>query len=91
MWFYKWLSKNFSKPTSKNGEVILIFRAIFINLENQLNCTAEFIPKALKQLFDKKKIADMEWKHMICTGSKVDIDGVDLIPSDHEVDSDDDE
>ena len=30
--------------------------------------------------------------YMICTGSKVDIDidGIDLIPSDHEVDSDDD-
>ena len=21
MWFYKWLSKNFSKPASKNGEI----------------------------------------------------------------------
>ena len=29
--------------------------------------------------------------YMICTGSKVDIDGIDLIPSDHEVDFDDDE
>ena len=29
--------------------------------------------------------------YMICTGSKVDIDGIDLIHSDHEADSDDDE
>ena len=29
--------------------------------------------------------------YMICTGCKVDINGIDLIPCDHEVDSDDDE
>ena len=30
MYFYKWLSKNFSKPTSKNGHMgILICRVIF--------------------------------------------------------------
>ena len=31
--------------------VILIFRVILTSLENQLQCTAEFVPKALKQLF----------------------------------------
>ena len=30
---------------------ILIFGVILANLENQLQCTAEFVPKALKQLF----------------------------------------
>ena len=30
---------------------ILIFGVISTNLENQLQCTAEFAPKALKQLF----------------------------------------
>ena len=28
-----------------------MFRVIFINLENQLQCTAEFVSKALKGLF----------------------------------------
>ena len=27
------------------------FQSFFTNLENQLWCTAEFVPKALKQLF----------------------------------------
>ena len=30
---------------------ILIFRVIFTNLENQLQCTAEFVHNGLKQLF----------------------------------------
>ena len=30
---------------------ILIFRVILTNLENELQCTSEFVPKALKQLF----------------------------------------
>ena len=30
---------------------ILIFIVIFENLENQLQCTSEFVPKALKQSF----------------------------------------
>ena len=41
MQFYIWLSKNFSEPTSKNGEIDRF------NLENQLHCTAEFVSKAL--------------------------------------------
>ena len=32
-------------------QAILIFRDMFTNLENQLQCTAEFVPNALKQLF----------------------------------------
>ena len=40
-------------PSSKNGEkVILILRVIFLtNQKNQLQCTAEFISKPLKDLF----------------------------------------
>ena len=30
---------------------IFIFEVIFTNRENQLDCTAEFVPKALKDLF----------------------------------------
>ena len=30
---------------------MLIFRVIFDQLENELQCTAEFVPKALKKLF----------------------------------------
>ena len=30
---------------------VLILRAIFTNLENQLECTAKFVSKALKDLF----------------------------------------
>ena len=28
--FYKWLSKNFSKPTSKNGEIVHFNRSLLI-------------------------------------------------------------
>ena len=31
--------------------MVLILRVIFINLENQLQCTAEFVSKALTDLF----------------------------------------
>ena len=45
-------SKNFSKAASKNREIgRLILRVIFTSLENQLECAAEFAPKALKYLF----------------------------------------
>ena len=40
---------NFSEPTSEVEKwAILILRVIFDHLENQLQCTAEFVSKALK-------------------------------------------
>ena len=30
---------------------VLIIRVMLTNLENKLQCTSEFVPKALKQLF----------------------------------------
>ena len=43
---------NFSKPSSKNVEkAVLIFGSFWTNLENQLQRTAEFVSKALKDLY----------------------------------------
>ena len=43
--------KNFSKPTSKmENRPFLSLESFLTNLENQLQCTTEFVPKALKQL-----------------------------------------
>ena len=44
--------KNLQKPTSKNGEIGRFNLESFLtSLENQLQCTAEFVSKALKDLF----------------------------------------
>ena len=41
--------KEFSKSTSKNGEIgRLILKVILTNLENQLQCAGEFVSRALK-------------------------------------------
>ena len=45
---YIWLSENFSKPISKNGEVS---RFKLESFENQLQFTAEFVSKVFKDLF----------------------------------------
>ena len=42
------MPKNFSGNTYKNGE---IGESFLTNRENQLQCTAEFVPKVLKDLF----------------------------------------
>ena len=45
-------AKKFSKPNSKNGEIgHFNLESCLTNLELQLHCTAEFISKALKDLF----------------------------------------
>ena len=38
---------------TENGDMghFNLFGVILTNLENQLHCTSEFVPKALKQLF----------------------------------------
>ena len=53
MQFYTWLSNNFSKPTSKNGGKgpSLSLESFLANPENHLQCTAEFLSKAYKDLF----------------------------------------
>ena len=44
---------NFSKPTSKTGDIghFNLLDSFLTNFENQLQCTAEFVLNALKQLF----------------------------------------
>ena len=52
MQFYKWLSNVFRNRLLKMEIwAILILTVILTNLENQLQRTSEFVPKALKQLF----------------------------------------
>ena len=45
--------KEFSKSTFKNGDIghFNLQSHSFTNLENQLQCTAQFVPRALRQLF----------------------------------------
>ena len=42
--------KEFFEPTSKNGEIGRL-ESFFTNLENQLQCTTEFVSKALRGSF----------------------------------------
>ena len=46
----KYVMEITQKSTSFSGKWI-VFRVILTNLENQLQCTAQFVPNALKQLF----------------------------------------
>ena len=48
MWFYIWLSKNFSK---RRNRPFLSQASFSINLPKQLQCTAKFVSKTLKDLF----------------------------------------
>ena len=57
---------NFPKPTSEVEKwAILILRVILTNLENQLQCTAEFVSKALKD-FLFALIVFITAEHMSC-------------------------
>ena len=48
MWFYKWLSKNFSKPTSKNGEIGRFSRPLLIESFELTLKVHSFVPSNMK-------------------------------------------
>ena len=58
--------KEFLKPTSKNKEIGRFNLESFLtNLENQLQCTAEFVSKTLKDLFFYFQCVHNSWKYAL--------------------------